>query len=104
MTKFADFVTEHKLNIRRIPSASAALEKLRPEDRAIRLAHRNRGEKKVEGEKKERRSGRPITNRALQAALTGKALSGPQKNRLLSAVNKILEQKKQPVVDLKALF
>ncbi|MFO0659407.1 MAG: hypothetical protein U0165_06210 [Polyangiaceae bacterium] len=103
MSKFSDFITSKKLDARRVLSASAAIEKLRPEDRAIRLARRNKTEKK-DAEKKKPRSGRPVTDRAIAAALSGKAISGPQKTRLLRAVNRILEQKKQEPVTLDVLF
>ena len=53
---------------------------------------------------KKPRSGRPVTERALAAALAGKTISGPQKTRLLRAVNHLIEQKKGTAVDLKALF
>lgn len=105
MSKFSDFVAQKKLDLRRIRIASVSLEKLRPEDRAVRLAHKNRGEGKPSGNKgAERRSGRPITPRALDAANAGKSLTGPQKTRLLNAVNRVLEQKKQEAVTLEALF
>ena len=45
-----------------------------------------------------------MTDRAIQAALTGKPLSGPQKTRLLHALNHVLEQKKLEKVELVALF
>jgi hypothetical protein len=105
MSKFSDFVAEKKLDLRRVRLASVALEKLRPEDRAVRLAHKNRGEGKPSGNQgPERRSGRPITPRALDSANAGKSLTGPQKTRLLNAVNRVLEQKKQPTVTLDVLF
>ena len=50
------------------------------------------------------RSGRPITPRALNAALAGGPISGPSKQRILRAVNYLLEQKKKDKVELKALF
>ena len=108
MSKFADFVKEKKIDTRRLLAASSSLEGLQPEDRAIRLAKRQArkaegGDKKA-GEVKKPRSGRPITQPALAAALAGKPLSGPQKTRFLKAVNHVLEQKKAPAVDLKALF
>jgi hypothetical protein len=106
MSKFSDFVTEKKIDPRRILAASEGLEKLRPEDRALRLARRNKAEKK-EGEaadKAKPRSGRPVTQRAMNAALQGQALTGPQKTRILRAVNRILEQRKQDAIDLRALF
>ncbi len=108
MSKFSDFVSEKKINPLRLLAASAKLEKLRPEDRALRLAQRNKGEKteKKEGEAApaKPRSGRTITQRALDSALAGKVLTGPQKTRILKAVNHILEQRKQEATDLRALF
>ena len=104
-SKFAEFLASKKIDARRVRFASAALEKLRPEDRAIRLARRKKVEgKKVEGDKKKPRSGRPVTARAMSAALAGQRISGPQKTRLLRAINHILTQKKQDAVALDVLF
>jgi hypothetical protein len=108
MSKFAAFLQEKKLDVRRILAASHALESLRPEDRAIRLAKRRaRAGEGGEGATKETRkprSGRPVTQRAIDAALAGKPLSGPTKQRILRAVNRLLEHKKGAAVELKALF
>ena len=106
MSKFSDFVNDKKIHTGRILAASAKLEKLRPEDRAIRLARRNKGEKKegAAAPTGKPRSGRPVTPRAIDAALHGKTLTGPQKTRIVRAVNHILEQRKQEAIDLRALF
>jgi hypothetical protein len=106
-TKLAQFLTQKKIDPRRILAASHKLETLQREDRTIKL--NKRLQKKLEGDaaKKETRkprSGRPVTQRAIDAALKGGAVSGPTKNRILRAVNHLLEQKKQEVVDLRALF
>lgn len=107
-SKFAQFLASKKLDKRRIIPASRALEALQPEDRKIKLAKRQG--KKAEGnegapkETRKPRSGRPVTERALAAALAGSTVSGPTKTRILRAVNHLLEQKKQEKVDLKALF
>lgn len=107
-TKFAQFLASKKINAARVATASRSLEALTPEDRAIRLAKRL--QKGAEGdaakkEKRKPRSGRPVTPRAMEAALTGCApISGPTKTRILKAVNLLLEQKKQDKVDLKTLF
>ncbi len=109
-TKFAAFIKEKKLDLRRIRNASHPLETFQPEDRAIRLAKKSAksgggaegGDKPKETRKP--RSGRPVTGRALDTAMKGGQLSGPTKQRILRAVNAILEQKKQPKVELKALF
>lgn len=107
-TKLEDFLKERKIDPRRILAASADIERLRPEDRAIKLAQhkaRTSEDKKKEGlAAKKPRSGRPITERALNAALQGKPISGPQKTRLLKAVNRLLEQKKQDPATLHHLF
>ena len=107
-SKFAQFLSSSKVDARRIMAASHSLESLQREDRHIRLV---KGRAKQEGaseadkaEKRKPRSGRPVTERAMAAALKGGALSGPTKNRILKAVNHILEQKKQEKVELKALF
>ena len=104
-TKFADFLKEHKIDPRRVIAASAQIERLRPEDRAIRLARRAAKKQEDSGsdEKKEagpeRRSGRQVTPRLVTAASTGKTVSGPAKTRLLRAVNRVLEQKKQEIIE-----
>ncbi|MGD0523986.1 MAG: hypothetical protein ABSE49_02515 [Polyangiaceae bacterium] len=107
-SKFAQFIASKKLDVRRIVAASQKLERLQPEDRAIRLAkRRNKASEGGEGAPKETRkarSGRPVTDRAIQAALTGGSVSGPTKTRILKAVNHLLEQKKQEKVDLRLLF
>lgn len=113
-TKFADFITEKKLDRRRIIASSSKLEKLRPEDRAIRLAKRAAKAKVAAGAgadeatkaaaAKKSRSGRPVTDRAIDAAIAGKSLTGPQKTRILRAVNALLEGKKDTAIELSALF
>jgi hypothetical protein len=110
-TKFGDFIKEKKLDARRIIAASAKIENLRPEDRKIRLQKRTAkanaaaGKEVAKGEALPKpRTGRPVTNRAIDAALAGKSLTGPQKTRILRAVNAILEQKKAGAVELSALF
>jgi hypothetical protein len=106
-TKFADFIASKKLDARRIQAASHKIERLRPEDRHIKLTKRLARGAEGDAAKKETRkprSGRPITDRALEAALKGGTVSGPTKTRLLAAINHLLEQKKQDKVDLKTLF
>jgi len=105
-SKLHTFLNQNKLNPKRLLAVSHTLEMHRPEDRTLKLARR-RNKKAEGGEKKEvakPRSGRPVTPRALDAALTGGTISGPTKQRILRAVNHLLEQKKKDKVDLKALF
>jgi len=107
-SKFASFIKEKKVDPRRLLSVSRQLESLQPEDRAIRLnkrkARATEGDKKGDAETRKARSGRPVTPRAIDAALTGKAVSCPAKTRILRAVNALLEQKKQEKSELRALF
>jgi hypothetical protein len=108
-SKFAQFLTDNKIDPRRLAVASRSIERLRPEDRAARLARRTAKKsetKPAEGAEKpaKPRTGRPATGRLLTAATAGKPVSGPAKSRLLRAVNRILEQKKKSPTDLKSLF
>ncbi|WP_437980568.1 hypothetical protein [Sorangium sp. So ce117] len=109
-TKIEDFLKEKKIDPRRLIAASVKIERLQPEDRAIRLTKRlargseDAAKKKEAASAKKPRSGRPVTDRTLSAALQGKPISGPAKTRVLRAVNRLLEQKKQEKVELSALF
>jgi hypothetical protein len=103
------FLTEKKIDVRRLLATSARIERLTAADRAIRLEKRQAraGEdaaaKKAAAAKKYR-SGRPVTSRALSDLHAGKAVSGPVKTRILRAVNAILEQKKEAAASLRDLF
>jgi hypothetical protein len=111
-SKFAEFLEKNKIDPRRLLAASSELERLRPEDRAKKLARRKgkkadaapapAGEEKTAPAKP--RSGRPITPRALSAAQTGKPVPGGAKTRIVRAVNHVLAQKKKEAVDLRVLF
>jgi hypothetical protein len=109
-TKFAQFIAAKKLDQRRILAVSRQIERLQDEDRAIRLNKRRARGAAGEGgdnapkETRKPRSGRPVTHRALDAAMRGGQLSGPTKTRILRAVNHLLEKKKQEKVDLRAIF
>ncbi len=107
-TKFAEFMSAKKIDARRLIASSRQLERLRPEDRAVRLAARRTrksdSDDAAKGEGPARRSGRTITPRLIESATVGKAVSGPAKTRILRAVNRLLEQKKQEPVDLRTLF
>jgi hypothetical protein len=107
-TKFQTFLNENKLNPQRLLAASHKLETLQKEDRSLKLAQRRakKGEGGESGPKPEGkpRSGRAVTPRALSAALSGGTISGPTKQRILRAVNHLLEQKKKDKVELRTLF
>jgi hypothetical protein len=109
-SRFSEYLSTEQIDPRRVLVASRQIERLRPEDRAIRLKQRlikKSGETPKEGEKvasPERRSGRAVTPRLLQQAQAGSKLSGPQKTRLLRALNRVLEQKKKEPVDIRKVF
>jgi hypothetical protein len=107
-SKFVDFLNGQGIDPRRLVSASRKIERLRPEDRKVRLERRlARADDSSGGDKKnfpKTRSGRPVTERQVQAATAGESLVGPIKNRLLRAVNHVLVQKKKDAVTLHALF
>lgn len=109
-TKIEDFLKDKKIDPRRLLAASGDLERFQREDRGLRLLKRvarksEDAAKKKEGlAAKKPRTGRPVTSRAFSAAIAGKQISGPQKTRILRAVNHILAQKKQDAVELSALF
>jgi len=109
-TKFAQFITSKKLDSRRILAVSRQLERLQPEDRIIRLNKRRVRRAAGEGgdntpkETRKPRTGRPVTHRALDAAMSGSEISGATKTRILRAINHLLELKKQEKVDLRTLF
>lgn len=108
-SKFQQFLTDNKLDSRRILNTSKIIEGLQAEDRAARLAKRRGAKaetKPAEGAEKppKRRSGRPVTPRLLAQAIEGKPVSGPAKTRLLRAVNRLLDQKKKDPADLRKLF
>jgi hypothetical protein len=109
-TKFAQFLQDNKIDPRRVLSVSKRLERLTPADRKLKSAKKQakgEGAPAAGAEKKtaeKPRSGRPVTPRLIHAASNGKTVAGPAKTRLLRAVNRILEQKKKPAVDLKSVF
>ena len=106
-TKFETFLSDNKIDPRRVLSASRQIERLRPEDRRIRTqlakARRSEDGKRPEGLAKPR-SGRPVNPKTLSDALSGAKLSGAARTRVLRAVNRVLEQKKQDAVTIDALF
>lgn len=104
-SKFAEFIAAKKIDARRVLAASQKLERLRPEDRALKLKKR-KGATPAEGEEKpgKPRSGRPVTQVLIDSVEAGKPVSGAAKTRLLRAVNAVLEQKKQQPAALKELF
>lgn len=108
VSKFSQFLNDQGIDARRLISASKFIEKLRPEDRKIRLERRQaRAQQSPTDEKKifpKTRSGRPVTRRNIDDALQGRPLPAAVKTRILRAVNRVLEQKKRSAVSLRDLF
>lgn len=108
-SKFEQFLKDQKIDPRRVLVASRQVERLRPEDRRVKLEKR-RGAAAAAAEGGDKptlpkpRSGRPVTGRLLSRACAGEVVSGAAKTRLLRAVNRVLEQKKKDAVDLRVLF
>jgi hypothetical protein len=110
-SKFATFLKDNKIDPRRLLVTSNRIERLGPADRKIKWEKRkskaNPAPAAADGEKQapaKPKSGRPVTPRLLTAASEGKPVTGPAKTRLLRALNSVLEQKKKPAVDLRAIF
>jgi hypothetical protein len=109
-SKFEQFLKDQKIDPRRVLVASRQVERLRPEDRRIKLEKRRGAAAAASGDGGDKpappkpRSGRTVTGRLLSQAQAGKKVSGAAKTRLLRAVNRVLEQKKKDAVDLRALF
>lgn len=108
-SKFQQFLSDNKIDPRRVLVASAALERIRPEDRAARLERQRARKAETKPEPGATppvrpRAGRKVTQRLLTQALEGKPIQAPAKKRLLAAVNRVLEQKKKDPADLKILF
>jgi len=109
-SKIEDFLKEKKIDPRRLLVASTELERLRLEDRKLRLAKRSARKSEDAAKKKEGlalkkpRSGRPVTQEAITAAFAGKTISGPQKTRILRALNHVLVAKKLEKIELAAIF
>ncbi|MFC1641238.1 hypothetical protein ACFL5O_00920 [Myxococcota bacterium] len=107
VSKFAQCLSDSGVDPRRLVSTSRKLERLRPEDRRIRLERRQARSDESQAQKKQfakTRSGRPLTSRQLQRAVDGKPIPSPVKTRLLRAMNQILEQKKKSPIGLRDLF
>jgi hypothetical protein len=105
-SKLEQFLSAKKIDQRQLLVVSKDLESLRPEDRAIKLGKRKKGEgeEKKAVETRKPRSGRPVTAVSLGKIFAGKDVTGPTKTRVLRAVNTILERKKQPAAQLADLF
>lgn len=105
-SKLENWLTENKIDSRRVCAASHSIERLTPADRSVKLKYRlarKAEQAKPEGLTKPH-TGRPLTMPTMGKALAGQFVSGPTKSRVLRAVNSILEQRKKAPVTLRDLF
>ncbi len=108
MTKLNDFLTQHKIDPRRVVLASTKLETRTPDDKKLAATKKamkaGKVEKNEETLKQKPRSGRPVTSAAITKAMHGRDVSGPVKTRIARAVNALLTQKKKSEVTFRDLF
>lgn len=108
MTKLSDFLTQNKIDPRRVVLASAKLETRTADDKKLAATKKamkaGKEEKNEETLKQKPRSGRPVTSPAISKAMHGRDVGGPVKTRIVRAVNAILVQKKKSEVALRDLF
>jgi hypothetical protein len=108
MSKLSDYLKTNKIDARRILGHSRDLERQTAEDRALvakkAAIKAGKAEKNEEISKKKPRSGRRVTQPALDRALAGTALGGPTKTRIVRAVNAILVARKKAEVTFRDLF
>ncbi|HEY6723187.1 MAG TPA: hypothetical protein VI197_04120 [Polyangiaceae bacterium] len=107
-SKFSQFLTDNKIDARRIIAASKSIEALRTEDRRAKLAKRTASGDKpaadADAKPAKPRSGRPVNAVLLRRLEAGGKVSGPAKQRLVRALNHILAGRKKDPVELRTLF
>jgi hypothetical protein len=109
MSKFSDFLEKNNIDTRQLVSTSRKLERLRPEDRKIRMAKKRvkTGDAKdhdKELAQKKPRSGRHVTHPTLRAAMQGERLTRKARGRITRAVNEILKKKNKGEAQPSDLF
>jgi hypothetical protein len=106
MSKLGDYLKKHKIDPRRVASASKELEALQPEDRVIRLARKEAAtdESKKELAAKKRRSGRSLSRPTMNKALAGGKLTRKARARVVRAVNAVLSHKSKATATHADLF
>ncbi len=108
MSKLSDYLTKNKIDARRVVGESRGIERQTADDRTL-VAKKSaikagKAEKDEAISKKKPRSGRRVTQPAMDRALAGTALGGPTKTRIVRAVNAILVARKKPEVTFRDLF
>jgi hypothetical protein len=108
MSKLGDYLKNHKIDARRVISASKTLERQTAADKALvakkALMKAGKLEKDAELMKQKPHSGRPVTAPMIARAVGGQTVPGPVKTRIVRAVNALLGAKKKPEAKLADLF
>ena len=108
MSKLSDYLKTNKIDARRVVGASRGLERQTADDRKLVAKKRDikggKAEKNEAISKQKPRSGRRVTQPAIDRAIAGTTLAGPTKTRIVRAVNAILAARKKPEVTFRDLF
>lgn len=108
MSKLGDYLKNHKIDARRVISASKSLEQQTADDKKLvakkALMKAGKLEKDEAVLKQKPHSGRPVTGPMMARAVAGQAVPGPVKTRIVRAVNALLTAKKKPEAKLHDLF
>jgi len=108
MSKLSDYLKTNKIDPRRVVGVSRDLERQTADDRKLVAKKRDikggKAEKDEAISKQKPRSGRRVTQPAIDRAIAGTTLAGPTKTRIVRAVNAILVARKKPEVTFRDLF
>jgi hypothetical protein len=108
MSKLGDYLKNHKIDARRVLSASKRLEQQSSDDKKLvakkGLMKAGKLEKDDAVMKQKPHSGRPVTAPMIARAVAGETVPGPVKTRIVRAVNALLTAKKKPEAKLQDLF
>lgn len=109
MSTLQKFFEEKKLSAKHVAIASRRIEAFKEGDDALRskraAKRRNEPDKKyAELNLAKPNLGRGVSEKAVAVAVAGKPVARKVRSKILRAVNTILASKKQPAVDMKALF
>ena len=107
-TKLSAFLTQNKIDSRRVVLASRKIEARTAEDKKLAETKIQMKAGKIEKDAdvlaKKPRSGRPVTHTGIGKAMLGRPVVGPVKTRIVRAVNAVLVQKKKSEVTFRDLF
>ena len=108
MSKLSEYLKNNKIDARRVVGASRSIERQTAEDRTLiskkAAIKAGKMEKDEAITKAKPRSGRRVTQPAIDRALAGTTVAGPTKTRIVRAVNAILVARKKPEATFRDLF